>query len=369
MRSDYSQLKDLVYEKKAAQANYKREYEEKSQEFKAAKVKAKECNDKANLGAPLSDAAGNDLPLKAQLEDLPESLDEVRGEIVECEQSIRMVADDPHLLAEYEKKQKEIANLSNKLENAEELQQGREDEMKEMVTKWKAKIVNKLKVVDERFQKYMAEVGCAGGVTLVAEGKYSSWGIAIKVRFRGSSSLATLSAQVHSGGERSVSTILFLMALQDMMVSPFRCVDEINQGMDEIFERRVFTRVVQNACDRTLKDKNDPTSHSGQYFLITPKLLPNLTDMENENVTLLIIYNGPFCFSKNTQWDPNKMIQGKKRKAIGNGGEENNDEENNGGNIPKRKSSSKKSSKSQSSAQAESPPAVTLATGEMDEDF
>lgn len=40
------------------------------------------------------------------------------------------------------------------------------------------------------------------------------------------------SAQPHyyrSGGERSVSTIMYLMALQEMMVAPFRAVDEINQ--------------------------------------------------------------------------------------------------------------------------------------------
>lgn len=38
-----------------------------------------------------------------------------------------------------------------------------------------------------------------------------------------------LNAQRQSGGERSVSTILYLVALQDVAACPFRVVDEINQ--------------------------------------------------------------------------------------------------------------------------------------------
>ena len=38
-----------------------------------------------------------------------------------------------------------------------------------------------------------------------------------------------LSAGKQCGGERSVSTIMYLMAMQDLMVSPFRFVDKINQ--------------------------------------------------------------------------------------------------------------------------------------------
>ena len=39
---------------------------------------------------------------------------------------------------------------------------------------------------------------------------------------------------------------MYLMAMQDMNHSPFRMVDEINQGMDERNERLVFSRIV--AC-------------------------------------------------------------------------------------------------------------------------
>lgn len=47
------------------------------------------------------------------------------------------------------------------------------------------------------------------------------------VKFRDTEKLQRLTAHHQSGGERSVSTILYLMALQDQAVCPFRVVDEV----------------------------------------------------------------------------------------------------------------------------------------------
>lgn len=86
-----------------------------------------------------------------------------------------------------------------------------------------------------------------------------------------------------------MSTIMFLMALQDMVKSPFRVVDEINQGMDERNERLVFKRIVENSVG----------SARPQYFLITPKLLQGLTAMDHEDVTVLFVFNGPYNLAPN----------------------------------------------------------------------
>jgi hypothetical protein len=74
------------------------------------------------------------------------------------------------------------------------------------------------------------------------------------------------------------------------MVSPFRCVDEINQGLDERNERLVFKRIVENSTKPP--GPKGPTDHCGQYWLITPKLLPNLTDMEVEAMNVVCVFNG-----------------------------------------------------------------------------
>lgn len=67
---------------------------------------------------------------------------------------------------------------------------------------------------------------------------------------------------VQSGGERSVATAIYMLSLQELTPVPFRCVDEINQGMDANNERRVF-----NLLAEVTSQDNSP-----QYFYITPKV-------------------------------------------------------------------------------------------------
>jgi hypothetical protein len=109
---------------------------------------------------------------------------------------------------------------------------------------------------------------------------YASWRAEVRVQFRASEPLSVLTAFRQSGGERSVSTILYLVALQDVTVTPFRVVDEINQGMDPVNERKVF-RLLVEASTRP---------RTPQCFLLTPKLLPGLPF--GPDVTVLSIFNG-----------------------------------------------------------------------------
>lgn len=94
---------------------------------------------------------------------------------------------------------------------------------------------------------------------------FENWGVQISVKFRATEEMRVLSKQF-SGGERAVSTMLFLMALQGVLPNPFRVVDEINQGMDHNNERRVMQLLVREASKEDMP----------QYFVITPKLLPQL---------------------------------------------------------------------------------------------
>ena len=100
--------------------------------------------------------------------------------------------------------------------------------------------------------------------------------------------LTLLDSHRQSGGERAVSTIFYLMSLQSLTRSPFRVVDEINQGMDPRNERLVHARMVSIATgnddqqfhideDGLDGELDGVSNRSGsQYFLITPKLLHDL---------------------------------------------------------------------------------------------
>ena len=52
--------------------------------------------------------------------------------------------------------------------------------------------------------------------------------------------------------------MLYLISLQNLSASPFRVVDEINQGMDPRNERLVHRLIVEAACQGT-----------SQYILLT----------------------------------------------------------------------------------------------------
>lgn len=80
------------------------------------------------------------------------------------------------------------------------------------------------------------------------------------------------------------------MSLMEQARSPFSLVDEINQGMDARAERLVHNQLVDVTCG----------SDVGQYFLITPKLLPNLD--YHPRMKVLCVYNG--------EWLPDQADNG-----------------------------------------------------------
>lgn len=249
-----------------------------------------------------------ELPLKEVLDNLAvETVAEADDAIEEARIKVSEHEANPEVIRKYEKLKDEVAMLQTEVDQSSNQREKQASEIGEKCEAFLQQLEARIEDVSKRFSEYMAEMGCTGTLRVRKGGEdgtekrgFKKWGLEILVSFREESNQQVLSAQRHSGGERSVSTILFLMALQDLMVAPFRTVDEINQGLDDRNERLVFRRIVKNS---TAPPKpNDATDHSGQYFLITPKLLPNLTDMENEAMTILFVFNGQYMFEDPNQW-------------------------------------------------------------------
>lgn len=72
-------------------------------------------------------------------------------------------------------------------------------------------------------------MGCAGEIRVTETEDYATWTLDILVKFRSSEKLQQLTAHRQSGGERSLTTILYLMSLVEYARAPFSLVDEINQ--------------------------------------------------------------------------------------------------------------------------------------------
>lgn len=346
------------------------------QSFAAVKKRAAETKKEAETNAPLQDTSGNALPLKAQLEELDvQTLHDVEAALEEAIQKADSIVANPDVIRQYADLKEMIESTRADLEEMTSSKDKQVAAIDDKLKPWEAALSNSVAKINSLFTKYMCIMGCTGEVGLIKgktsdtqqeNGNFKDWGIEIRVSFRENTKAQVLSAHVQSGGERSVSTIMYLMALQERMVAPFRCVDEINQGLDERNERLVFSRIVENS---TRKPKDDPTDHSGQYFLITPKLLPNLVAMEVEAMTVLFVFNGkhvvdqepmlfvvsswsnilvlllflstgPYNFKSPTEWNVDRLLDFRKKRAITNGAA---DDENSGNSVPRKASKKRKS--------------------------
>lgn len=181
---------------------------------------------------------------------------------------------DGNVLDNYEARAREIEALQKSL-----------DEKHESLAEMNAGIENRRRVlesqleemrgqIDESFGEAFRSIQCLGEIRISRPADFALWALEIWVQFRDTDSLQMLTGERQSGGERSVSTIFYLMALQSLSIAPFRVVDEINQGMDPRNERRVHARMVEIACETA----------TSQYFLITPKLLTDLDYHPNMKV-------------------------------------------------------------------------------------
>ncbi|KAK1334458.1 hypothetical protein QTO34_005464 [Cnephaeus nilssonii] len=240
-------------------------------------------------------------------QDLPNTLDEIDALLTEERSRASCFTGlNPTVVEEYTKREEEIEQLTEELK----IKKVELDKYRESISQVKERWLNPLKElvekINEKFSNFFSSMQCAGEVDLHIENEedYDKYGIRIRVKFRSSTQLHELTPHHQSGGERSVSTMLYLMALQELNRCPFRVVDEINQGMDPINERRVFEMVVNTACKE----------NTSQYFFITPKLLQNLP--YSEKMTVLFVYNGPHMLEPN-RWNLKAFQRRRRLKTLG----------------------------------------------------
>ncbi|GAB0099573.1 Structural maintenance of chromosomes protein 5 [Sergentomyia squamirostris] len=214
--------------------------------------------------------------LPAGAEELDEVINGLQAQ-VDC-----MEGHNEAIVREYEERQRKIESLLEKISSRTEDQQKINREIEELHERWFPKINRIVDIINEKFSQFMASMDYAGEVALTKKDThaYSSYGITIKVVYRNNEALQQLNSFLQSGGERTVAIATYTLALQHLSQVPFRCVDEINQGMDPKNERKIFEMLI------------DETAQPGmsQYFFITPKLLSDLRT--NDYVTFHCVFNG-----------------------------------------------------------------------------
>lgn len=179
---------------------------------------------------------------------------------------------------------KTIETLKKDLKQYDKSSSDVQQEINTLHNKWFPQIQRIVKSINRNFGRFMQSMSCAGEVDLIypSNRDYDQYGIEIRVKYRATEKLRALNRFVQSGGERAVAIAVYSLSLQHLSQVPFRCVDEINQGMDPNNERRVFDMLVNNVAQ----------PGQSQFFYVTPKLQENLPF--NEHVTCITVFNGPF---------------------------------------------------------------------------
>ncbi|KAK9450439.1 P-loop containing nucleoside triphosphate hydrolase protein [Limtongia smithiae] len=280
-KSDFKELDDRYRQANQHIAELEQEYVEAKAVYKEKKAATIEL--KEQLSEELSNMSDEEQQELMKLlnesnqltiEGLEEKLNALQ------EQYDQFINRNGHVVENYERRAKEIEHLQKKVDTSSAKVDALDGEIKEIHAAWVGELEVLVARISHEFSQAFKAIGCAGTIGIGKHEDYDKWCIEIKVRFREHEQLQLLTHQRQSGGERSVSTIFYLMSLQGVTKAPFRVVDEINQGMDPRNERMVHSRMVQVACQES----------SSQYFLITPKLLPGLD--YHERMVVHCIYSG-----------------------------------------------------------------------------
>ncbi|VVC93913.1 unnamed protein product [Leptidea sinapis] len=227
-----------------------------------------------------------DFPYKDEFNDLPSDLRQLQELCIELQTRIDcMGANDDQIVKEFENRERLIAKLKVDVSSSSETNKNLVEKMNKIKSKWLPALEKLLNDINRSFGNMFSKLGCAGEIRLEKTGSdedYDKYGVGIFVSFRGGEQLQQLTRHAQSGGERALCTAL--------------CVDEINQGMDAVNERKMFQLLVKvtTECDNS------------QYFLLTPKLLRHL--QFGESVMIHTIMNGKQIMNYK-QWNVVKHLE------------------------------------------------------------
>ncbi|EJU06652.1 P-loop containing nucleoside triphosphate hydrolase protein [Dacryopinax primogenitus] len=282
LASNIAYLVQLGSEQGEARKEAEAAYREIDEQFKRCKQRAtdflntsraklKEADDDIKDAFQQNKDAGGSI----DLDDLEQQLEAERARF-----QLNMAV-NPSLIRKYEE-QKAEAERKRRLIAEKERSQGKyTKKIKGTEEKWLPALEQLIFNINEKFSDAFARVQCVGEVKIGKdEHDYAKWRIEIWVKFRDNEQLQLLTAHRQSGGERALCTILYLMSLTELARAPFSLVDEINQGMDQRYERAVHNNLVEVTC----------AEGAMQYFLITPKLLPDLK--YHKRMRILCVNNG-----------------------------------------------------------------------------
>jgi chromosome segregation ATPase len=187
------------------------------------------------------------------------STEEIQDEIRLTDGHIAALADvSEDVERMYESYSKLYLELKDKAQLVEENRQKALAEVRTRMEAWHTVIQTLLDHVNVQYQTILSHAQALGEVRLLNEKDIEVAGLQICIGFKGAKPVA-LDAYTQSGGERSTATMMFLLALQQHVRSPFRAVDEYDMHMDPKNREVIANMIVSSIA-----------GSDSQYLVITP---------------------------------------------------------------------------------------------------
>ncbi|XP_060660787.1 structural maintenance of chromosomes protein 5 [Drosophila nasuta] len=227
--------------------------------------------------------SSKDFPFKSEFRDLSKlHIEQIHEAIVEFQARLECMANvNPQAIADFQQRQEQVKLLKQIIDQKTNQEKNVDGQITALFNNWEPKLNNLIETISAKFSEFMESMSYIGEVVLSRNDKhdFKSYGIQIMVQYRKEGKLQTLDKYIQSGGERAVAIAIYSMSLQHVTSVPFRCVDEINQGMDATNERNIFELLLREATKEG----------SAQYLFVTPKLLPDLN--YNDHLCVSVVYN------------------------------------------------------------------------------
>lgn len=175
----------------------------------------------------------------------------------------------------YESYSKLYLDLKEKARTVAENREKTLEEVNARMEAWHKVMQNLLDQVSLRYQKILSRAQASGDVNLNNGHDIEAAGLEVLVGFKGAQPVP-LDAYTQSGGERSMATMSFLLALQQHVQSPFRAVDEYDVHMDPKNRETIALLLIESV-----------QGLNSQYLIITPSQIT----FADSNIHVITVQN------------------------------------------------------------------------------
>lgn len=277
IREEKNERHDRLKELKLMYKKTNDEFNEKFNSYKEIASKLSD-QDKREMATIIKDMAAKEILNHESLNNMIEQ--------IKSEMQLNIRTSGENSIEKLEENESKIEELESTIPQMRLSVAQHTTEVEAMAAEWEQELEKIVAIISSDFGESMGKIASGGSVRLdKSDADYSRWRLVIQVSFRDNEELSAFNGAQHSGGEKSTTTAVFLNSLQGLTNTPFRVVDEINQGMDASNERKAHELIVDRATSGAY--------NSSQYFLITPKLLTGLH--YTDDVAVHCIFAGRWC--------------------------------------------------------------------------